>query len=205
MKPVPELRRTLGLPLLVLYGLGVTIGAGIFALIGEIAGLAGDHAPLAFLIAGLVAAATGYSYAVLAAAFPRAGGEAVFVNMGLGASWARLVGLGVLLTAIIFSLAGFINGVFARNFDQVNWIPTFILTPLTYFGGVFYSINLLPEWARTLSFANPVLHMVNAFRFGFLDRSDVAVGWAFGIMALAAVVLFFVALRLMDRGTGLKD
>ena len=111
----------------------------------------------------------------------------------------------MLLTAIIFSLAGFINGVFARNFDQVNWIPTFILTPLTYFGGVFYSINLLPEWARTLSFANPVLHMVNAFRFGFLDRSDVAVGWAFGIMALAAVVLFFVALRLMDRGTGLKD
>jgi amino acid transporter len=83
MKPVSELRRTLGLPLLVLYGLGVTIGAGIFALIGEIAGLAGDHAPLAFLIAGLVAAATGYSYAVLAAAFPRAGGEAVFVNMGL--------------------------------------------------------------------------------------------------------------------------
>ncbi len=113
--------------------------------------------------------------------------------------------MAVLLTAIIFSLAGFINGVFARNFDQVNWIPTFILTPLTYFGGVFYSINLLPEWARTLSFANPVLHMVNAFRFGFLDRSDVAVGWAFGIMALAAVVLFFVALRLMDRGTGLKD
>jgi ABC-2 type transport system permease protein len=111
----------------------------------------------------------------------------------------------VLLTAVIFSLAGFINGVFARNFDQVNWIPTFILTPLTYLGGVFYSINLLPEWARTLSFANPVLHMVNAFRYGFLDRSDVALGWAFGIMTLAAAVLFAVALWLMRRGTGLKD
>jgi ABC-2 type transport system permease protein len=111
----------------------------------------------------------------------------------------------VLLTAVIFSLAGFINGVFARNFDQVNWIPTFILTPLTYFGGVFYSINLLPEWARALSFANPVLHMVNAFRYGFLDRSDVAVGWAFGIMALAAAVLFAVSLGLMRRGTGLRD
>ena len=111
----------------------------------------------------------------------------------------------VLLTAVIFSLAGFINGVFARNFDQVNWIPTFILTPLTYFGGVFYSINLLPEWARTLSYANPVLHMVNAFRYGFLDRSDVAVGWAFAIMALAAVVLFAVCLWLMRRGSGLKD
>jgi ABC-2 type transport system permease protein len=111
----------------------------------------------------------------------------------------------VLLTAIIFSLAGFINGVFAKNFDQVNWIPTFILTPLTYFGGVFYSINLLPEWARTLSFANPVLHMVNAFRYGFLGRSDVEVGLAFTIMMLSAVVLFVIALWLMQRGTGLRD
>ncbi|NDB24209.1 MAG: ABC transporter permease [Gammaproteobacteria bacterium] len=113
--------------------------------------------------------------------------------------------LAVLLTAVVFSLAGFINGVFAKNFDQVNWIPTFILTPLTYFGGVFYSINLLPEWARTLSFANPVLHMVNAFRYGFLGRSDVHVGLAFGIMALAALALFGVALWLMERGTGLRD
>ena len=111
----------------------------------------------------------------------------------------------VFLTAVVFSLAGFINGVFAKNFDQVNWIPTFILTPLTYFGGVFYSINLLPEWARTLSFANPVLHMVNAFRYGFLGRSDVHVGLAFGIMALAALALFGVALWLMERGTGLRD
>lgn len=111
----------------------------------------------------------------------------------------------VLLTAVVFSLAGFINGVFAKNLDQVNWIPTFILTPLTYFGGVFYSINLLPEWARTLSFANPVLHMVNAFRYGFLGRSDVHVGLAFGIMALAALALFGVALWLMERGTGLRD
>ncbi|MBM4238915.1 MAG: ABC transporter permease [Gammaproteobacteria bacterium] len=111
----------------------------------------------------------------------------------------------VLLTAVVFSLAGFINGVFAKNFDQVNWIPTFILTPLTYFGGVFYSINLLPEWARTLSFANPVLHMVNAFRYGFLGRSDVHVGLAFGIMTLAVLALFGVALWLMERGTGLRD
>ena len=111
----------------------------------------------------------------------------------------------VLLTAVIFSLAGFINGVFAKNFDQVNWIPTFILTPLTYFGGVFYSINLLPEWARTLSFSNPVLHMVNAFRYGFLGRSDVHVGLAFAIMALSAAVLFLIALWLMRRGTGLRD
>jgi len=111
----------------------------------------------------------------------------------------------VLLTAVIFSLAGFINGVFAKNFDQVNWIPTFILTPLTYFGGVFYSINLLPDWARALSFANPVLHMVNAFRYGFLGRADVHVGFAFAIMTLSALVLFVIALWLMKRGTGMRD
>jgi ABC-2 type transport system permease protein len=111
----------------------------------------------------------------------------------------------VLLTAVVFSLAGFINGVFAKNFDQVNWIPTFILTPLTYFGGVFYSINLLPPWAQSLSYANPVLHMVNAFRYGFLGRSDVNIVLAFAIMLGAAVILFGVALTLMRRGTGLRD
>ena len=111
----------------------------------------------------------------------------------------------VLLTAVVFSLAGFINGVFAKNFDQVNWIPTFILTPLTYFGGVFYSINLLPPWAQSLSHANPVLHMVNAFRYGFLGRSDVDVVLAFAIMVGAAVALFGIALTLMRRGTGLRD
>lgn len=116
-----------------------------------------------------------------------------------------LIFVAVFLTAMIFSLAGLINGVFAKNFDQVNWIPTFILTPLTYFGGVFYSINLLPEWARALSFANPILHMVNAFRYGFLGRSDVDVFAALTIMSLSVVVLFFIALRLMSRSAGLRD
>lgn len=113
--------------------------------------------------------------------------------------------LAVFLTAAIFSLAGLINGVFAKNFDQVNWIPTFILTPLTYFGGVFYSINLLPDWARTISYANPILHMVNAFRYGFLGSSDVHVLSAFVIMGIAVVVLFVIALQLMSRSTGLRD
>lgn len=116
-----------------------------------------------------------------------------------------LIVAAVVLTAVVFSLAGFINGVFAKNFDQVNWIPTFILTPLTYFGGVFYSINLLPPWAQSLSHANPVLHMVNAFRYGFLGRSDVDVVLAFAIMLGAAAVLFGIALTLMRRGTGLRD
>jgi ABC-2 type transport system permease protein len=111
----------------------------------------------------------------------------------------------VVLTSIVFSLGGFINAVFAKNFDQVNWIPTFILTPLTYFGGVFYSVSLLPEWAQKLSLANPILHMVNSFRYGFLGVSDVDLGMAFLIMALSAVVLFGTALHLMNRGTGMRD
>jgi ABC-2 type transport system permease protein len=111
----------------------------------------------------------------------------------------------VLLTAIVFSLGGFINAVFARNFDQTNWIPAFILTPLTYFGGVFYSISLLPEWAQRLSYANPILHMVNAFRYGFLGTSDVNLGVAFSIMTAAAIGLFGLAVTLMNRGTGMRD
>ncbi len=97
------LRRVLGLPMMVFYGVGVTIGAGIFALIGEITRIAGDHAPLAFLIAGVIAGATGLSYAKLASVYPRAAGEAVFVKIGLGDGLAQLVGYGVTLTAIISS------------------------------------------------------------------------------------------------------
>ena len=116
-----------------------------------------------------------------------------------------LIIVAVLLTAVIFSLAGFINGVFAKNFDQVNWIPTFVLTPLTYFGGIFYSVSMLPDWARDLSYSNPVLYMVNAFRFGFFGRSDVDMVLAFAIMLGFALVLFAIALWLMRRGIGLRD
>jgi len=111
----------------------------------------------------------------------------------------------VVLTSIVFSLGGFINAVFAKNFDQVNWIPTFVLTPLTYFGGVFYSVSLLPQWAQTLSHLNPILHMVNAFRYGFLGVSDVSVVQAFIIMVVLVVALFALALTLMNKGVGIRD
>ncbi len=111
----------------------------------------------------------------------------------------------VVLTAVVFALGGFINALFAKNFDQVNWIPTFVLTPLTYFGGVFYSISLLPEWARHFSYANPILHMVNAFRYGFLGTSDVNVYVAFAIMVSAALLLFGIAVFFMNRGTGMRE
>jgi ABC-2 type transport system permease protein len=111
----------------------------------------------------------------------------------------------LLLTSLIFGLGGFLNALFAKNFDQVNWIPAFVLTPLTYFGGIFYSVSLLPGWARTLSYANPILYMVNAFRFGFLGVSDVHIGVAFALMALAVLLLFTAAVLLMNRGTGIRE
>jgi ABC-2 type transport system permease protein len=111
----------------------------------------------------------------------------------------------LLLTSFTFALGGFLNAMFAKNFDQVNWIPTFVLTPLTYFGGIFYSISLLPDWARRLSYANPILYMVNAFRFGFLGVSDVHLGLAFALMAAAALALYALAVVLMNRGTGIRD
>ena len=111
----------------------------------------------------------------------------------------------VMLTSVVFALGGFINAVFAKNFDQVNWIPTFVLTPLTYFGGVFYSVSMLPGWAQALSHANPILHMVNAFRYGFLGVSDVNVAQAFVIMIALVVGLFALALRLLNRGVGIRD
>jgi len=111
----------------------------------------------------------------------------------------------VLLTSVTFSLGGFLNALYAKNFDQVNWIPTFVLTPLTYFGGVFYSVTLLPAWAQTVSYVNPILHMVNAFRFGFLGVSDVDIRIAFSLMAAATLALFITAVILMNRGSGIRD
>jgi ABC-2 type transport system permease protein len=111
----------------------------------------------------------------------------------------------VLLSSIVFALAGMINAVFAKNFDQITFIPTFVLTPLTYLGGVFYSITLLPDWAQHISHANPILYMVNAFRYGFLGVSDVNVGVAYTIMLGAAVVLYVSCVWLLHRGVGTRE
>jgi ABC-2 type transport system permease protein len=111
----------------------------------------------------------------------------------------------VLLTSIVFSLGGFVNALFAKNFDQISWFPTFVLTPLTYLGGVFYSIKMLPGWAQFISHANPILYMVSAFRFGFLGTSDVDLRLAYAIMVFAAAFMFALAVMLLNRGTGIRD
>lgn len=111
----------------------------------------------------------------------------------------------VLLSSVVFALAGMINAIFARNFDQISFIPTFVLTPLTYLGGVFYTIRLLPEWAQNISHANPILYMVNAFRYGFLGVSDVNVGLSYAMMLGAAVVLYASCVWLLHRGVGTRE
>ena len=94
---------------------------------------------------------------------------------------------------------------FAKSFDDISIIPTFVLTPLTYLGGVFYSISLLPEFWQKVSMANPILHMVNAFRYGILGVSDINIGVAIGLMLLAAVILYLFCIRLMITGRGMRQ
>jgi ABC-2 type transport system permease protein len=123
----------------------------------------------------------------------------------LPVSHPLIIACAAILTAVIFSLGGFLNAMFAKNFDQISIVPTFVLSPLTYLGGVFYSISRLPEWARHLSLADPILYMVNAFRYGFLGLSDVDVGSAIAIMAVVAVGMFVTAVALMERGSGIRE
>jgi ABC-2 type transport system permease protein len=111
----------------------------------------------------------------------------------------------VLLGAVIFSLAGFVNAVFARKFDDVAIVPIFILTPLTYLGGVFYSVKLLPAWAETATHANPIFYMVNAFRYGLLGVSDVPIWIAYALMLGFVLVLGGLGLWLLNRGVGLRS
>jgi len=110
----------------------------------------------------------------------------------------------VALTATLFSLAGFINAIYAKNFDDVSIIPVFVLTPLTYLGGVFYSITLLPDLWQRASLLNPILYMVNTFRFGILGVSDIGVGPAFAFILACIALLFGVCLRLLNRGVGIR-
>lgn len=110
----------------------------------------------------------------------------------------------IMLTAAVFSLGGFLNAVFARNFDDISIIPSFVLTPLTYLGGVFYSIDMLGSFWKTLSVANPILHMVNAFRFGILGVSDIDISVAIALMLLTTVVLYIICVRLLISGRGMR-
>ena len=108
------------------------------------------------------------------------------------------------LTSILFSIAGLINAIYARSFDDITIIPTFVLTPLTYLGGIFYSIKMLPEFWQTVSLGNPILYMINAFRYGLLGVSDIDVSTALVIIIAFIVALFTLALHMLNKGIGIK-
>ena len=110
-----------------------------------------------------------------------------------------------LFTAIVFSLGGLLNGIFSKKFDDVTIVPTFVLTPLTYLGGVFYSIKNLPDFWQGVSRLNPILYMVDGFRYGFLGISDINIFLSLGILFGLTVALTIINLYLLDRGVGLKS
>jgi ABC-2 type transport system permease protein len=111
----------------------------------------------------------------------------------------------LVITSVLFSLGGLINGVFAKGFDGISIIPTFVLTPLTYLGGVFYSVDMLPEFWRMVSLANPILYMVNAFRYGFLGVTDINLWVCFGVLIGFTLLFLGVVIYFFKKGMGLKN
>lgn len=109
------------------------------------------------------------------------------------------------LTATLFSLAGFINAVYADSFDDISIIPNFVLTPLSYLGGVFYSVNMLPGFWQHVAQANPILYMINTFRYGLIGVSDVDIDLAFAMTSGVIVLLVVISLLLLHKGTGIKN
>ena len=109
------------------------------------------------------------------------------------------------LTSILFAMAGFINAIYANSFDDISIVPTFVLTPLTYLGGVFYSISMLSEFWQTMTMINPVFYMINAFRYGLLGSSDIPLGIAFSIIIGFILVLGAFSLWLLKKGVGIKN
>jgi ABC-2 type transport system permease protein len=110
-----------------------------------------------------------------------------------------------IMTAIVFALAGLVNGVYAKSIDGINIVPTFVLTPLVYLGGVFYSVHALPGWAQLITFINPIFYLINGFRFGFLGQADIALWISFAVLGTMTVVLVAINWYLIRTGLGLKQ
>jgi len=129
--------------------------------------------------------------------------DIIVVNVGLTL-------ISVILTSVLFSLLGFLNAFFAETFDHISIVPNFILTPLIYLGGVFYSIHLLPEFWKNISLINPLMYMINSFRHGMLGTSDLetmglSVNFAVFMMFVFITIIFFIALWLLNSGRGIRN
>lgn len=150
---------------------------------------------LGFVIGGIV---RGFIVGVIVT-----GVSFVFADVHLYHPW--IIILVATLTALLFSLAGLLNAIFSRKFDDINIVPTFVLTPLTYLGGVFYSINMLPTVWQKISYLNPVLYMINAFRYGMLGVSDIAVGYSLFFIGGFCALFYFIDLYALTKGIGIKN
>ncbi len=151
---------------------------------------------LAGYVGGGVARGLGVGCVVTLVAF-------AFTDLAIHNAFLTL--LVALLTATLFSTGGLINAIYADSFDDISIVPTFVLTPLTYLGGIFYSIDLLPGFWQSVSLANPILYMINAFRHGILGVSDIDLATALGIIVLFVAGLAGWALILLRKGTGIKS
>jgi ABC-2 type transport system permease protein len=149
---------------------------------------------LGFVVGGVVRGLLVAALVVVVALF--------FTDLHVAHPWVTLTT--ILLTAVIFSIAGLFNAIFAKSFDDISIIPTFVLTPLTYLGGVFFSTTLLPPFWQKVALANPILYMVNAFRYGMLGRSDIPLASAYAIMLVFCAALFAAVLFMLHRGTGVR-
>ena len=156
--------------------------------------------PNYLIMAGFVGGGVARGIAVGAAV---TGVSLFFTVIPLHNIWVAVAVL--LLTSVLFSLGGLINAIYATSFDDITIIPTFVLTPLTYLGGVFYTVTMLPPFWQSVSLANPILYMVNAFRYGLLGVSDVNLGVAFLAIFGFIVLLFWYALHLLNRGYGIRS
>ncbi|MGP1930517.1 MAG: ABC transporter permease [Arsenophonus sp. ET-YP4-MAG3] len=125
-----------------------------------------------------------------------------FVQLNIYSWWVVIII--ILMTAILFSLTGLINAIFAKSFDDISIIPTFILTPLTYLGGVFYSLSLLPEFWQMISKFNPILYMINGLRYGFLGISDITLSITLSILIIFIIILYIITWCLIEKGQRLK-
>lgn len=128
-----------------------------------------------------------------------------FTGLSLPVSSLLIIAGFAILTALVFSLAGLVNGIYAKSMDGINIVPTFVLTPLVYLGGVFYSVHQLPEWWQTLTHANPLFYLINGFRYGFLGTADISLLTSVSILIALILVLVGINWYLIKKGLGLKQ
>jgi len=131
--------------------------------------------------------------------------SAFFTGLHLAIYNLLIIFVFALLTSLVFSLAGLVNGVYAKSIDGINLVPTFVLTPLVYLGGVFYSVHALPAWAQSFTYVNPIFYLINGFRYGFLGIADIPVWISFAVLGGMIATLVGINWYLIRTGMGLKQ